>query len=376
MSSPDVHLPVRDLDDVVTGSRVAAESQGRNGSGIHHEEVLEPPDVRHVLVAGEDKPNSGALQALDGVARVVHHVPLATGTRYRQQVVVEDEDLQVRRLFGELFFYPPIAATANLAMIEIRLARIHRNDRDAPLAEHGVPLPEHLLEVNVPDVAGVVIPGNDDDRIAVDAVDVLARSQVLVSEAERRQVPRADDHVGAQFVDLSDRPLQQAGLEVLLAAVQVGELRDAEHVADPCHVDSLRRGRGPSEATATVPQMRVESPVFQAYCGTQPPRFANRVEVECAKILDYYGIRWDYEPHSFVLERDEEGRVVSAFTPDFYLPEQNLFIEVTVMKQSLVTRKNRKLREVRRLYPHIRVKLFYRRDIERLAQRYRLRLAS
>ncbi len=123
-------------------------------------------------------------------------------------------------------------------------------------------------------------------------------------------------------------------------------------------------------------QVRVESPVFQAYCGTEPPRFANRVELECARILDYYGVRWDYEPHTFVLERDEEGRVVSAFTPDFYLPEQNLFIEVTVMKQSLVTRKNRKLREVQRLYPHVKVKLFYRRDIERLAQRYRLRLAS
>ena len=122
--------------------------------------------------------------------------------------------------------------------------------------------------------------------------------------------------------------------------------------------------------------MRVESPVFQAYCGSKPPRFANRIEVECAKILDYYGVPWDYEPHSFVLERDERGRVVSAFTPDFYLPEQNLFIEVTVMKQSLVTRKNKKLRQIQRLYPHVRVKLFYRRDIERLAQRYRLRLAS
>ena len=71
-----------------------------------------------------------------------------------------------------------------------------------------------------------------------------------------------------------------------------------------------------------------------------------------------------------------EGRVTSAFTPDFYLPEQNLYIEVTVMKQSLVTRKNRKLREVRRLYPDVNVKLFYRRDIEWLAQRYRLRIAS
>jgi len=89
-----------------------------------------------------------------------------------------------------------------------------------------------------------------------------------------------------------------------------------------------------------------ELPDFQAYCGTDPPRFANRIEVECAKILDYYGVPWDYEPQSFVLERDDEGRVVCAFTPDFYLPEQNLFIEVTVMKQSLVTRKNRKLREI------------------------------
>ncbi|MFO7571871.1 MAG: hypothetical protein R6W48_04630 [Gaiellaceae bacterium] len=122
--------------------------------------------------------------------------------------------------------------------------------------------------------------------------------------------------------------------------------------------------------------MRAESPVFQAYRGSKPPRFVNRSELECAKILDFYGVPWDYEPHSFVLERDHEGRVVSAFTPDFYLPEQDLYIEVTVMKQSLVTRKNRKLREVQRLYPDVRVKLFYRRDIERLAQRLRLRLAS
>ena len=122
--------------------------------------------------------------------------------------------------------------------------------------------------------------------------------------------------------------------------------------------------------------MAVEKADFQAYCGSKPPRFANRSERECAKILDYYGIPWDYEPRSFVLRSDADGRVLSAFTPDFYLPEQDLFIEVTVMKQSLVTRKNRKLRELRELYPGVRVKLFYRRDIESLAQRYSLRLAS
>ena len=77
-----------------------------------------------------------------------------------------------------------------------------------------------------------------------------------------------------------------------------------------------------------------------------------------------------------MLERDSLGRVTRAFTPDFFLPDENLYIEVTVMKQSLVTRKNRKLRELREHYPDVNVKLFYRRDLERLAQRYRLKLAS
>ncbi len=104
--------------------------------------------------------------------------------------------------------------------------------------------------------------------------------------------------------------------------------------------------------------------------------FQNEAELECAKILDYYGVPWLYEPRSFVLEQDEQGRVLEAFTPDFYLPDQELFVEVTVMKQSLVTRKNRKLRKLRERYPDVRIKLFYKRDIERLAQRYRLDLAS
>ena len=122
--------------------------------------------------------------------------------------------------------------------------------------------------------------------------------------------------------------------------------------------------------------MELEIPDFQAYSGTEAPRFANEAELECAKILDYYGVPWDYEPQTFVLERDEDGRVLEAFTPDFYLPEQELYLEITVMKQSLVTRKNRKLRKLRLLHPELNVKLFYKRDIERLAERYRLHLAS
>ena len=136
------------------------------------------------------------------------------------------------------------------------------------------------------------------------------------------------------------------------------------------------RAPAPSGALAILASVGVESPDFQAYCGVSQPRFANRVEVECAKVLDYYGIPWQYEPTSFVLERDDAGRVVQAFSPDFYLPEQDLYVEVTMMKQSLVTRKNRKLRKLRELYPDVRIKLFYKRDIERLAERYRLHLVS
>jgi len=123
-------------------------------------------------------------------------------------------------------------------------------------------------------------------------------------------------------------------------------------------------------------QLVSEIPDFQAYRGIATPQFANEAELECAKVVDYYGLPWLYEPTTFVLEEDDEGRVLEAFSPDFYLPEQDLYVEITVMKQSLVTRKNRKLRKLRERYPEVNIKLFYKRDIERLGQRYGLKLAS
>jgi len=121
-----------------------------------------------------------------------------------------------------------------------------------------------------------------------------------------------------------------------------------------------------------VPWLSVgqEALAFQAYRGEEPPRFVNQAELEVARLLDFYGIPWQYEPRSFVLEEDEDGRVLEATRPDFYLPEQNLYLELTTMKQSLVTRKNRKIRKLRERYPDVRVKLFYKRDFERLVQKY------
>lgn len=99
----------------------------------------------------------------------------------------------------------------------------------------------------------------------------------------------------------------------------------------------------------------------------------NASERECAEIFDYYGVPWEYEPVTFVLETDDLGRITQAFAPDFYLPEIELFLEVTTMRQELVTRKNRKVRKLRERYPGINVKLFYRRDIEALAQKLNAR---
>ena len=97
--------------------------------------------------------------------------------------------------------------------------------------------------------------------------------------------------------------------------------------------------------------------------------FSHPSEDDFARILNFYGVQWLYEPRSFPL-RWEGDRVVEMFTPDFYLPELDLYVELTTMKQSLVTDKNRKLREIRELYPDINIKLLYRRDIHRLLAKY------
>jgi hypoxanthine phosphoribosyltransferase len=94
--------------------------------------------------------------------------------------------------------------------------------------------------------------------------------------------------------------------------------------------------------------------------------FAHRAEAEFARLLTFYGIPWQYEPRSFALEWAADGHVSRMFSPDFYLHEYDLYIELTVMKQSLVRRKNRKLRRLRELYPDIQIKLLYRRDFHRL----------
>lgn len=106
----------------------------------------------------------------------------------------------------------------------------------------------------------------------------------------------------------------------------------------------------------------------------QPIKFAHHSEREFAKILDFYRIKWQYEPRTFPLEWDEEGRPTESFTPDFYLPELDLYIELTTLRQSLVTKKNRKVRQLKELYPGINIKLLYQRDFRSLMAKYGIKL--
>ncbi len=100
------------------------------------------------------------------------------------------------------------------------------------------------------------------------------------------------------------------------------------------------------------------------------PAFVHPAEEMFARILDFYGLEWRYEPRTFELEWDENGRVTLAFTPDFYLPEQDLYIELTTLRPHLATIKNRKLRRMAELYPDVHIKLLKRRELREMMVKF------
>ena len=95
-------------------------------------------------------------------------------------------------------------------------------------------------------------------------------------------------------------------------------------------------------------------------------QFAHPSERVFARLMDFYRIDWQYEPRSFPLAWDEKGKACESLTPDFFLPELDLYVELTTMKQSLVTRKNRKVKLLRELYPEVNIRVFYQKDVEDL----------
>ncbi|HEY5540370.1 MAG TPA: hypothetical protein VIL41_02835 [Coriobacteriia bacterium] len=99
-------------------------------------------------------------------------------------------------------------------------------------------------------------------------------------------------------------------------------------------------------------------------------QFAHASERVAAEILDFYRINWLYEPKTFPLEWDGKGNVIVSFSPDFYLVDFDLYIELTTMSQKLVTKKNRKVRRLKELYPDVNIRIFYQKDFRRLLARF------
>ncbi len=149
-------------------------------------------------------------------------------------------------------------------------------------------------------------------------------------------------------------------------------------------IETAARAAGLEErgllSPAAEAQLQFQMRLKLARYGIVPPgkitlrkkMFANPSEEMFANLLDFYRIAWEYEPRSFPIQYDGDGTVLESFTPDFYLPEFDRYVELTTMKQSLVTRKNRKVRLLRELYPKVNIQVYYQKDFENLIFKYGL----
>jgi cytidylate kinase len=196
-----------------------------------------------------------------------------------------------------------------------------------------------------------------------------ARELLLQMEAQERTARKAKFGKTKATAELFD---------LVLNAETLSTEQMAEMIATAVASTGLKE-RGFLSAAAEA-QLQFQMRLKLSRFGIVPPSqvtlrhktFAHQSEEMFANLLDFYRIAWEYEPRSFPVQYAADGAVLEAFTPDFYLPEFDLYVELTTMKQSLVTRKNRKVRLLRELYPHLNIQVFYQKDFENLIFKYGL----
>lgn len=157
---------------------------------------------------------------------------------------------------------------------------------------------------------------------------------------------------------------------------------DSEQIAAVVQstVETLRVGDAGYLSASAEAQLQFQVRLELAKHGMSPPDrvqlkrapFVHPSEEIFANLLDYYRIAWDYEPRSFPIQWDKNGKVLEAFTPDFYLPEFDIYVELTTMKQANATRKNRKVKLLRAIYPDVNIQVFYQKDFQNLIFKYGL----
>ena len=296
----------------------------------------------------------------DEVARITaNRLGFELVTTFRLAALMEKE-------FAPLESVPVKAYPDLLASIIGRLATEHH----VVLCADGI----EMLARQFPGMLRIHIVAPDSVRIGNIMLDQrLERSAArqFIREFEARQKAERKQRFGQSGVpaDLFDLILN-------------AELLDSELITDLI-VNAARSSglieRGYLSAAAEA-QLQFRCRLRLSKHGIVPPdkvalpraSFAHPSEQIFANLLDFYRIAWEYEPRSFPIQWDRDGRVAEAFTPDFFLPEFDLYVELTTMKQSLVTKKNRKVKLLRQLYPHVNIQVFYQKDFENLIFKYGL----
>jgi len=272
----------------------------------------------------------------------------------------------VEKEFAPLETVPDKAYLDLVASIVARLATSHH----LVLSSNGL----ELLSKQLPGMLRVHIVAPDSVRVGNvmldERLDRPAARQSIRDLEERQRAERkqrfASSALPAHLFDL------------ILNAEQLDTERLADLIVNTAHASGLVE-RGFLSAAAEA-QLQFRCRLRLSKHGIVPPDkvalprklFAHPSEEIFANLLDFYRIPWEYEPRSFPIQWDRDGKVAEAFTPDFYLSEFDLYVELTTMKQSLVTKKNRKVKLLKELYPHVNIQVFYQKDFENLIFKYGL----
>jgi|SRR5579871_107861 len=294
------------------------------------------------------------------VARIAaHRLNWELVTASRITALVEKE-------FANLSTIPDKAYLDLVASIVAQLATSHH----LVLGANGL----ELLSKQFPGMLRVHIVAPDSVRVGNvmldERLDRPAARQAIREMEERDRAERKQR--------FSSSALPAHLFDLVLNAEQLDTERLAELIVNTAHASGLAE-RGFLSAAAEA-QLQFRCRLRLSKHGIVPPdkvalprkSFAHPSEEIFANLLDFYRIPWEYEPRSFPIQWDRDGRVSEAFTPDFYLSEFDLYVELTTMKQSLVTRKNRKVKLLKELYPHINIQVFYQKDFENLIFKYGL----
>jgi hypothetical protein len=310
-----------------------------------------------LTISGE--PASRFEEVANGVAQLLRF-ELVTESRLAQWIAEE---------FGEAPI-PDRAWRPSVASIVARVATEHHLVVALPSAESLFDRMPQLLRVGI--VASEARRGGnvmlDQQLERPEAKAELAKLDDNAKRLRRARFGRSTPRTGDFDITLNAECMDAGEMaEVLRAAAAVHCLAEQGLLSATAEARIQFRTRLELARHGIVPAGRAH---------LKRAAFGHPSEEMFANLLDFYRIQWQYEPRSFPLQWDKDGNVMEAFTPDFYLPEFDLYVELTTMKQALVTRKNRKVKLLRSIYPHINIQVFYQKDFQDLVFKYGSRMES